>query len=164
MRKFLPTSFFIAACALGVGVAAGSLATASYAPKTSDDEIIHRDDNAVFPMPVIGEALFALESSQPGCMSRDRVIDAFLADQSEIGGQTVQIAEPQDQAFADHWRARAGTASVEVSAIVGHIFQDYGSSEWTVDLVEFDADGCAMSRTLLSANLWNALIEGSQQA
>jgi len=39
------------------------------------------------------------------------------------------------------------------------MFNDAG--EWTIDVVEFDQRGCAMSRTLLPATVWTDLVETS---
>ena len=87
------------------------------------------------------------------------VVGVFLADQAAFGGQTVEIIPGRDQAFADAWRDRTGVARVEVSGVVGHMFED--TSGWTVDVVEFDENGCAMSRTLVPNATWTDLIETS---
>ena len=164
MRKLLPTTLIVASCALGLGLAAASLATASYAPTTAHEEFSHSENIVALPTPVIGEHLFSVENNRTACMNRDLVIDIFFADQDDFGGRTVKIVDNQDQAFADYWRAQTGVAEVEISGIIGHVYLDNASAEWTVDLVEFDVAGCAMSRTLVPADVWNDLLRNSAAA
>jgi len=164
MRKFLPAALVIASCALGLGLAAGSLATASYSPASIDEDFGHGIDVADFPVPVIGNDLFVGQNARNSCMSRDRVVDQLLADQMDLGGRTVKVTDSRYQAFANIWRDLTGLTKVEVSGIVGHIYFDESVEEWTVDVVEFDAAGCAMSRTLMSGTLWTALLKTSGEA
>lgn len=168
MKKLLPTTIIIASCALVVGLAAGSLAIANYAPEAEiDAALVDEANSAIYygpemadlPSPVVGSDLFFAQNTGSACMGRDQVVNAFLADQAEFGGQTVEIIPGRDQAFADTWRDQTGITKVAVSAVVGHMFKDGG--EWSVDVVEFDRDGCAMSRTLLPATTWTSLIETS---
>jgi hypothetical protein len=164
MRKFLP-ALVIASCALGLGLAAGSLvATANYSPAAIEEDAGHGIDVADFPIPVMGNDLFVGQNPINSCMSRDRVIDQLLADQTDLGGRTVKVADDRYQAFADIWRDHTGMTQVEISGIVGHIFFDESVEEWTVDVVEFDSAGCAMSRTLMSGTLWTALLKNSGEA
>jgi len=163
MRKFLP-AVVIASCTLGLGLAAGSLATASYSPAAIDEDAGHSIDVADFPIPVTGNDLFVGQDAINSCMSRDRVVDQLLADQTDLGGRTVKVSDNRFQAFADTWRDLSGMTKVELSGIVGHIFFDESVEEWTVDVVEFDAAGCAMSRTLMSGTLWTALLRNSGEA
>jgi len=168
MKKFLPTTLVIASCTLGAGLAAGSLAIANYAPNEEIDVAMVEEANSAIrygseiagvPAPVVGDELFFAQNVGSTCMNRDQVVDVFLADQAEFGGQTVEIISGRDQAFSDEWRDRTGGAKIEVSGVVGHVFQESG--DWTVDVVEFDRNGCAMSRTLLPNATWTDMIETS---
>lgn len=165
MKKFLPTTLVVASCALGLGLAAGSLAIASYAPDAAIDEesagFPHDATIADIPMPVVGDELFFAQNTGTACMDRGQVIRVFQEDQADFGGQTVEIVEGRDQAFADAWRDQTGLSRVTVSGILGHMFYDEATSEWTVDLVEFDESGCAMSRTLLPGHAWTDVLESS---
>ena len=168
MKKHLPTMLVIASGTLGVGLAAGSLAIANYAPNEEiDAALVEETNSAIYygaeiagvPVPVVGDELFFAQNTGSACMNRDQVINVFLTDQAEFGGQTVEIISGRDQAFSDEWRDRTGGDKIEVSGVVGHVFQDSG--DWTVDVVEFDQNGCAMSRTLLPNATWTDLIEPS---
>lgn len=164
MKKILPAAFVVASCALGLGLAAGSLATASYAPVTSHDDFTHGTEIDSLPQPVFGAELFFEEGMGTSCMNREQVVDIFLSDQTAFGGRTVTIVEERDQAFADYWRDQLGITKVAVSGVVGHMFMGNGDDNWTIDLVEFDSAGCAMSRTLLPVDLWTELVQGSADA
>ena len=168
MKKILPTTLIISSCALGMALAAGSLAIAKYSPDATIDVAMVEEANSAIhfgpelgnlPAPVVGEELFFAQNNGSACMDRDRVVSAFLADKAEFAGQTVEIIPGRDQAFSNEWRDQTGIAKVAVSGVVGHMFQDGG--EWTIDVVEFDERGCAMSRTLLPNTIWTTLIEAS---
>jgi hypothetical protein len=62
------------------------------------------------------------------------------------------------QSLSDVWRRKAHAKTVRVSSVVAHLFPDETGTEWTADVVEFDAKGCAMTRTLVPGNVWNALL------
>jgi hypothetical protein len=166
MRKFSPIALFVISCALGIGLAAGSLATAAYTPPALDelDEDVGEEfEMAGFPLPASGSDLFIVEDGKAACVDRDQVVSMLLADQAELGGRTVKVTDDRMQSFADTWRDRTGLSHIVVSGVVGHIFFDENDAEWTVDVTEFDAAGCAMSRTLLPAALWSDLLRGSAQ-
>jgi hypothetical protein len=164
MRKFLPAKFILAAGALGLGLAAASLATASYSPDYDEDDAVQAIDIAEFPAPVASTELFVDQAALDPCMSRQSVVDIFLAEQKSIGGRVVAVDQDREQALAEQWRKAAGAAPVEVSAIVGHIYFDRDATEWMVDVVEFDRAGCAMTRTLLPGDLWAELLHASAAA
>lgn len=168
MKKLLPATLVITSCALGVGLAAGSLAIANYAPNEEiDAALIEESNSAIYygaeiagvPSPVAGDDLFFAQNTGSACVDRDEVVSIFLTDQAQFGGKTVEIVPGRDQAFSDEWRDRTGGDKVKVSGVVGHMFLDTGG--WTVDVVEFDQNGCAMSRTLLPNATWTDLIETS---
>jgi hypothetical protein len=43
--------------------------------------------------------------------------------------------------------------------VVAHLFTDPTGTEWNADVFEFDANRCAVSRTLMSGDVWNRLLE-----
>ena len=146
MSRVTSTTVMVAASALAIGLIAVTLATASYSPRAIDD-IGHGAEVIDVPTPVVGNELFVSDGPGSACIERDQVIGVLYADQTDIGGQTVAILDGRDQAFADTWRDWVGLERVEVSGVVGHTYLDRGKQEWMVDVVEFDASGCAMSRT-----------------
>ena len=160
MKKIMPAAVVVASCALGIGLIAVSLATANFSPEAVDDDLSHDIAITDLPTPVVGNELFA---GGAACMNRDAVIGVLLADQNEFGGQTLAIVEGRDQAFANAWRDQTGVARIDVSGVVGHAYFDDNNQEWTVDVVEFAPNGCAMSRTLLPGTAWTDLIEDSSE-
>jgi hypothetical protein len=166
MRKLSPIALFVVSCALGIGLAAGSLATAAYTPPALDeldDDVGEEFEMAGLPMPASGSDLFIVEDGKAACIDRDQVVSMLLADQTELGGRTVKVTDDRMQAFADTWRDRTGLRRIAISGVVGHIFFDENVADWTVDVTEFDAAGCAMSRTFLPGALWSDLLRGSAQ-
>jgi hypothetical protein len=163
MRKLSPAALLVVCSALGLGLAAGSLATAAYTPTAIDEDVGEGFGVADFPMPASGTDLFIVEDGKATCVDRDQVVGMLLADQGELGGRTVKVADDRMQAFANGWRDRTGLTRIAVSGVVGHIYFDENAAEWTVDVVEFDAAGCAMSRTLLPGTLWSALLRGTSE-
>jgi len=93
------------------------------------------------------------------CLPPQKVLERLQADQKAMGGKTVMLADGLQQSFSDAWRREAHVASVRVSTVVAHLFSDETGSEWNADVVEFDASGCAMSRTLVPGDIWNALLK-----
>ena len=159
MRKFLPT-IILASCALGLGLTAGSLATASYAPNTETLEASYDIEPAEVIAPVAGDMLF--DGQVVGsCMDQNEVMHQIAVDQMQIGGEAIKLSADRYQGFADAWRAETGTQSVKVSGVVGHVYFDETAGDWMVDVTEFDPSGCAQSRTIISAKQWNYLIKSS---
>jgi hypothetical protein len=154
MSKFLPT-IVLASCALGLGLTAGSLATASYAPDTL--EASYDIEPAEMLAPVMSNDLFAGQGGS--CMEQADVMYQIAIDQMQIGGEAIKLSAGQQQSFADAWRAETGTQTVTTSGIVGHVYFDQTADDWMVDVTEFDAAGCAQSRTIISAKQWNYLIK-----
>jgi len=163
-QSMTPKVLVIALCALALVLAAGSLAIANISPHTALDGVTGLDDVGhdgdeiiFFPEPVIGDELFIAEAATDGCVDRNVVAAQFLTDQAEIGGQTFDFVGDRGQRLADLWRDRTGTGRIAVSSIMTHFFFDRSADEWTADQVEFDAAGCAMSRTLLPSAAWSEL-------
>jgi hypothetical protein len=69
------------------------------------------------------------------------------------------LADGLQQSFSDAWRREAHVASVQVSSVVAHLFADDTGTDWSADVIEFDAKGCAMSRTIVPGDIWNALLK-----
>ena len=113
-------------------------------------------DAAAIPAPVSAAPLFVSADNTGVCMLSDDVIAALDRDQAKIGGEVFRLADNLTQEFADSWRQQAGQAPVKVSGVIAHIFGHDG--ETAADVVEFDAKGCAMSRTILSGDDFATLI------
>ena len=162
-QSVTPKALVIALCALALVLAAGSLAVANISPHTtldriaSVDDVDHDRDETAFPEPVMGDELFVVAARADGCIDRNVVAAQFLRDQAEIGGRVFDFVGGRSQKLADLWRARTGVDRTVVSGIMTHVFFDRGADEWTADQVEFDAAGCAMSRTLLPSAAWDEL-------
>lgn len=163
-QSVTPKLLAIALCALALMLAAGSLAIANISPRSAlgavpnVDDFDHDGDHTTFPEPVMGNALFVGGAATGGCVGRDAVAARFLADRDEIGGQTFEFVGDRGQRLADLWRDRTGTGRIAVSSTMTHLFFDRSAEEWTADQVEFDAAGCATSRTLLPSAAWSELV------
>jgi hypothetical protein len=158
MRKFLPT-IILASCALGLGLTAGSLATANYSPKTDLLETSYDIEPAEIMAPVMSNELFVDQALS--CVDQQTVLYQIGVDRMQIGGEVIELSAGQYQGFADSWRDQTGTQPVKVSGVVGHVYFDETASDWMVDVTEFDPAGCAQSRTIISAKQWNYLIKTS---
>jgi hypothetical protein len=162
MSKFLPT-IILASCALGLGLTAGSLATASYSPDTETLEASYDIEPAEMIPPVASDMLFDGQLAG-SCMNQNEVMHQIAVDQMQIGGEAIKLSADRYQGFADAWRAQTGTQAVMVSGVVGHVYFDETAGDWMVDVTEFDPAGCAQSRTIISAKQWNYLIKTSTTA
>jgi hypothetical protein len=85
------------------------------------------------------------------CLVPEKALQRLEADRDAIGGKVVMLADGLQQSYSDTWRLKAHVAPVRVSSVVAHLFSDASGSKWNADVIEFDADGCAMSRTLVPA-------------
>jgi hypothetical protein len=163
-QSVTPKALAIALGAFALVLAAGSLAVANIPPNTMLDDVpgiddVHHDyDETPVPEPVMGDELFIAAAGADGCVDRNAVAAQFLADQAEIGGRTFDFVSGRGQKLADLWRDRTGVGRIAVSSIMTHVFFDRGADEWTADQVEFDAGGCAISRTLLPGAAWAELL------
>jgi hypothetical protein len=152
--------------AAGVGILALSAAIAS-AHITADPAredliatVINDDFDAAVPAtPVSGVPLFEATqaAADRACMTGDEVVERLKADQDDIGGETVMLSNGLEQAFADTWRREVEAKPVVVTNVIAHIFDD-ANGAGVVDVIEFDATGCAMSRTILSVEDWDAIL------
>jgi hypothetical protein len=120
------------------------------------------DEPASLQAPVTTTTVFkASLGGGASCVSAQKVLDRLQTDQKTMGGKTVMLADGLQQSFADAWRREAHVSSVKVSTVVAHLFSDESGTDWNADVVEFDASGCAMSRTLVPGDIWNALLKAA---
>lgn len=115
-------------------------------------------EDIAFPAPVGGMELYFADASGAiaGCVSDAEVIRHLEDDRLQFGGETVMLADGLDQAFADAWRRQINMEQVAISDVVAHVFGE--GDDVAVDVVELDANGCALSRTLLSGEDWTYLL------
>jgi hypothetical protein len=177
MRKRLLVGLTSAAV-LSAAIAGATVATASMmgpeksqaalktvervALKSHRLDIAGLDEPSTLQAPVTGANLFdASLASGPKCMPQEKVLERLQADQKTMGGKTVMLADGLQQSFSDAWRREAHVTPVQVSSVVAHLFSDASGSDWSADVVEFDATGCAISRTLVPGDIWNALLRSA---
>jgi len=149
----------------GLAVAAVSAATLALAsispvPGGKDAAPLHSEDS--MPGAVSGAALFD-EGYGPVCYDRDDVLGYFDRDRVTIGGEMVMLEAGFDQDFANTWRSETDLDSVKVSGVFAHIFPTDAGLQM-VDVVEIGSDGCAISRTLLTEEEWNAILVSGRLA
>ena len=123
----------------------------------------HGDESHAVPFPVVGDYLLSSpkQERQNGnafCMTADRVLEKFVLDIENVGGDIVLMTEGVQQDFADSWRRLVKVERVEVTLVLAHVIPDRGGDP-IIDVVEIDNEGCAVSRTLLTADDWNGLLE-----
>jgi len=95
------------------------------------------------------------------CVAVATVARQMLLDQRKLGGRTIALTQGMDQAFANQWRQLAHANEVKVKGVLAHGFSvGSGASDVVVDTVEFDDQGCAISRTLLKSAAWDAILHG----
>ncbi len=153
---------------VGISVLAVSAATVALANFTADPAIedlsgpalVDEAEALLPPPPAAGVPLFVAAGGgdTPTCTTGADVVGRLKADQARLGGETVMLADGLEQAFADAWRRQVNLGPVEVSSVLAHVFRGEGGSGAMVDVVEIDAAGCAMSRTLLSGEEWMTLL------
>lgn len=156
---------------VGISVLAISAATVALANFTADPAVedlsgpalVDEAEASLPPPPVAGAPLFvaAAGGDTPACVTGDDVVGRLKADQARLGGETVMLADGLEQAFADAWRRQVNLGPVQVSSVLAHVFRGDDGAGATVDVVEIDAAGCAMSRTLLSGEDWTTLLRSA---
>jgi len=97
------------------------------------------------------------------CVAPEEVLHRFQADQDIMGGKVVMLTDGLQQSFSDAWRVKALVAPVKVSSMLVHLFEG-PADEWVADVIEFDGNRCAMSRTLVPSGAWNELIQAALDA
>ena len=89
----------------------------------------------------------------------DRVaIDELRNSRDLLGGRIVGIVGGADQSFADTWRGLVGQRPVTVSLILAHGFTRAIDSRRYVEIIEFDGNGCAFTKTFIPDNLWDTIL------
>lgn len=120
-------------------------------------------DDDVAPVPVSGTVsqMFAVAFGDKACLSRDDVVSQLSGEAKHYGGQVVVLEDGLEQSFADQWRREAHVPTVKVSSVVAHLFGDRHEGDWSADVIEFDPQGCAMSRTMVPGDVWNDILKGA---
>ena len=95
------------------------------------------------------------------CLTRPEVLKRLKHDVKEYGGQLVLLEDGLEQSFADQWRREVHVPAIKVSGVVAHVFGDESEADWSADVVEFDASGCAMSRTIVPGDVWVDLLKSA---
>jgi hypothetical protein len=89
------------------------------------------------------------------------MIRTLQADQEVLTGKLVMLTDGLQQSFSHLWRQRTHARQVPVSRVIALLLADESQGQWKADVVEFDVNGCAMSRTLMPGNLWNVLLKAA---
>jgi hypothetical protein len=159
LRKTLLPAIVAGVSLVGFAVLSGAAST----PVPTQPLFVHRGEP--MPAPVMGDDLFApipagYQSASVGgrCVPADDVLTILALDVEKVGGRIFMMTDGIQQEFSDSWRLAAGGERVDVSLVLAHLFPNSGG-EPIVDVVEFDAQGCAFSRTLLSSSDWLDVIE-----
>ncbi len=154
LGKSILTSTGLAILAISVA----TLAVASIPSNLNDKDRaaeLHGTEPGI-PGAVGGVALFD-DGYGPVCYDKDDVLGYFDRDRVQIGGEMVTLETGFDQDFADAWRTETDLQPVKISGVFAHIFANQSGFSM-VDVVEIGADGCAISRTLLTEEEWNAIL------
>jgi hypothetical protein len=154
---------------LATGLATGAVSAQElYAAKTASLPVTSAIEahGEAFPAPVTGGGILFVEaggdeSSAPQCLPVDQILGIFAMDVEAVGGEILALTGGLEQEFADQWRLTVGASPVEVSQVFAHVVPSEGG-EAVVDVVEVDAKGCALSRTLLSQSDWLVLLGAVQ--
>lgn len=101
-------------------------------------------------------SVYSEEGRLTPCLDDAAVIHHLDAERTRLGGEMVMLADGLHQAFADEWRRQVDARPVAVSGVFAHLF---GAKEAPmVDVIELDARGCVLSRTILSGDDWHFLL------
>ena len=122
--------------------------------KVPGEDIAGVDEPGSLEAPVSYTDVFGTDQS---CLTSEEAVQRFQSEQSVVGGKVVMLAEGLQQSFSDAWRVKAHIAPVRVSSVLAHLFEG-PAEQWAADVIEFDANKCAMSRTLVPGEAWNELI------
>jgi hypothetical protein len=91
------------------------------------------------------------------CVSPARILVQMRAEQAAHGGKTLALVGGADQNFVDMWRTLAGATRARVTLVLAHGYEETRQGT-VIDIVEFDSDGCAFSRTAMSGDDWNMIL------
>src|SRR5262249_21693734 len=103
------------------------------------------------------------EAQDPACLRKEEVILHYLFSRSNLkSGHIKLLAGELPQLFGDSWRRRLQMKSVPVTAVVAQPLDlsAIGAGA-ALDVTEFGAEGCAFSRTIMPAAIWNDLIRSA---
>jgi len=146
-------------CSTALAVAFALLSAPTFA-----GDVTFSPDGALLsvPIPIVAHPLFQRipEASNPSCPTRTEVLHHYIASGSALKSGRVQLlAGDLPQAFADVWRRHLHLPKVPVSSVVGQPLNlaSLGGGD-AVDVTEFGADGCAITRTIMPLAIWMDLI------
>ena len=122
--------------------------------KIPERDLAGMDEPSMLQAPVSDTDVFDTNQS---CLAPEKAVQRFQSEQSDVGGRVVLLAEGLQQSFSDAWRIKIHVTPVKVSSILAHLFEG-PAEQWVADVIEFDANKCAMSRTLVPGETWNELI------
>jgi hypothetical protein len=125
--------------------------------KVPERDLAGMDEPTMLQAPVSDTDVFDTNQS---CLGPEKAVQRFLSEQSAVGGKVVMLAEGLQQSFSDAWRVKTHVTPVKVSSILVHLFEG-PAEQWVADVIEFDANKCAMSRSLVSGADWNALLKAA---
>jgi len=125
--------------------------------KVPERDFAGMDEPTMLQAPVSDTDVFDTNQS---CLPPEKAVQRFLSEQSAVGGKVVMLAEGLQQSFSDAWRVKTHVTPVKVSSILVHLFEG-PAEQWVADVIEFDANKCAMSRSLVSGADWNALLKAA---
>src|ERR1700730_18317983 len=114
------------------------------------------------PAPNVAEKLFNPidEARDPACPKKGEVILHYILSASDLkSGNVKLLAGELPQLFSDNWRRRLRMPTIRVSAVVAQPIDlsPLGGGA-ALDVTEFDADGCAFSRTIMPAAMWGEML------
>jgi hypothetical protein len=118
----------------------------------------HADDIVPTPSPPSYD-LVAEFGTKAECVPIGTIARQMMLDEHRVGGRTLALTDGIDQAFADQWRRMAHVKPVKVNVVLAHGFAVGDTpSDIVIDTVEFDTQGCAISRTLLKGTAWDSIL------
>jgi hypothetical protein len=133
---------------IAIGTSGGVYATA------------HADDTVPTPSPPSYD-LVAEFGTKAECVPVGTMARQMLLDEHRVGGHTLALTDGMDQAFADQWRRIARSKPVKVKVVLAHGFAiGAAPADVVIDTVEFDDQGCAISRTFLKGAAWDTILNG----
>jgi hypothetical protein len=159
-----PIVHFLLATGLATGAVSANELYAARAPALATSTVEAHGEP--FPAPVMGgNILFVAaggdESGASKCLPVEQILGIFATDVEAVGGEIFALSGGLEQEFADQWRQAVGANPVDVSQVFAHVVPSE-DGEPIVDVVEVDANGCALSRTLLSQSDWLILLGAVQ--
>jgi hypothetical protein len=98
------------------------------------------------------------QRSANACLTPNHVMENFILDIENVGGEIIIMTDGIQQEFSDSWRDLLAADRVEVALVLAHLIPDDGRDP-IVDVVEIGSNGCALTWTLLTATEWSGLVE-----